>query len=231
MRCSHNRKVHKGKRQFPSFWIRVGEKNLHNRTSSCDQGLGTERSLEEHSLQWDPEVAGPWAELAHSHLSGLWCLVNYLCIHDVPELLTPGWDETPFLMCRLGYRFSASSYGDISAFLGRTVDHLFLPSFNHVGSLQKRIDRRCSGLWDHPHTYCVVFRGYVNSFTRTIAVIPKAALKTLPQHIMWRGGEFGLGLGLGFASVRLLGCIQRGITATVTALPKIQLGVGFGEGV
>ena len=76
----------------------------------------------------------------------------------------------------------------------------------------------------------MVFRGYVNSFARTIPVIPKAALKTLPQHVTWRGGEFGLGPGLGFASVHLHRGRQRRITATVAALPKIQMGVGFGEG-
>lgn len=53
-----------------------------------------------------------------------------------------------------------------------------------------------SALGSPTYLLSVFFRGYVNSFTRTIPVIPKAALKTLLQHVMWRGGEFGFGPGL-----------------------------------
>lgn len=92
----------------------------------------------------------------------------------------------------------------------------------------KNKEIHCSVLWDHAHTLSVIFRERI-FFARTIPVIPRAALNTLPQHIMWRGGEFGLGPDLGLASVHLHSCIQRGSTATVAALPEIQMGWIWGK--
>lgn len=72
-----------------------------------------------------------------------------------------------------------------------------------------------SALGSPAHLLSVGFRAYVNSFARTVPVIPKAALKTLLQHIMWNGDEFGFGPGLGLLLYTFIGADREALKACI----------------
>lgn len=177
MRYSHSRKVHKREKTVSLILNQSGEKKMKNRTRSHDQGLNTESSLGEQGLQWDPEVSGPWAELTHSYVSGLWCheLPPHLCCSWAADSWA-GWKPIPDAQTVLQIlSFFLRWYICLSR---KDCGPSFPSSIDHIRSLQKQIGRCCSVLWDHPRTYWVCFLGDMWTLSQE--------LSRLSQRQPWR---------------------------------------------